>query len=116
MKQKKFSTGDICIDDNFITTTLSNSNLELRTAGTGAVLIDDFDINGSTLSTSSNLLVAPATGYTVFAGTGAINIPVGTTLQRPASALPGHIRYNQDLNRYEVIMELIGLYYKVLKI
>ena len=101
IEAEKFSTGDICIDDNFITTTLSNSNLELRTAGTGAVLIDDFDINGSTLSTSANLLVAPATGYTVFAGTGAINIPVGTTLQRPVSALPGHIRYNQDLNRYE---------------
>ncbi len=101
IEAQKFSTGDICIDDNFITTTLSNSNLELRTAGTGAVLIDDFDINGSTLSTSSNLTVTPATGYTQFSGTGAINIPVGTTLQRPAGVLPGKIRYNQDLNRFE---------------
>ena len=101
IEAQKFSTGDICIDDNFITTTLSNSNLELRTAGTGAVLIDDFDINGSTLSTSSNLIVTPATGYTQFSGTGAINIPVGTTLQRPAGVSPGKIRYNQDLNRFE---------------
>ena len=100
IEAQKFSTGDICIDDNFITTTLSNSNLELRTAGTGAVLIDDFDINGSTLSTSSDLTVTPATGYTQFSGTGAINIPVGTTLQRP-TGVAGQIRYNQDLNRFE---------------
>jgi hypothetical protein len=101
IEAQKFSTGDICIDDNFITTTLSNSNLELRTAGTGAVLIDDFDINGSTLSTSSTLTISPDTGYTNFTGTGAINIPVGTTLQRPASVTLGQIRYNQDLNRFE---------------
>ena len=36
-----FSTGDILIDDNFITTTESNSNLELRANGTGVIVIDD---------------------------------------------------------------------------
>ena len=101
IEAEKFSTGDICIDDNFITTTLSNSNLELRTAGTGAVLIDNFDINGNTLTTSGTLTISPDTGYTNFTGTGAINIPVGTTLQRPAGVSPGKIRYNQDLNRFE---------------
>ena len=102
IQAQAFTTGDILIDDNFITTTLSNSNLELRTAGTGAVIIDDFDINGSTITTTGgNLTVSPDTGYTIFTGTGAINIPVGTTLQRPSGVAAGKIRYNQDLNRYE---------------
>ena len=35
----KFSTGDILIDDNYITTTIGNNNLELRAAGTGKVYV-----------------------------------------------------------------------------
>ena len=105
IEAQKFSTGDICIDDNFITTTLSNSNLELRTAGTGSVTIDNFSISGSTLDNSGSLLVDAATGYTIFLGTGAINIPVGSTLQRPFIGTPslatGFIRYNNDTNRFE---------------
>jgi hypothetical protein len=103
IEAETFSTGDILIDDNYITTTLSNSDLELRTAGTGAVLIDNFNINGSTISTTGTLTVSPSSNYTVFDGTGAINIPVGSTLQRPAGAAlyTGAIRYNQDLSRYE---------------
>ena len=35
----RFSTGDILIDDNFITTTLSDSDLELRANGAGEVIV-----------------------------------------------------------------------------
>ena len=45
-----FSTGDILIDDNFITTTESNSNLELRANGTGVIVIDDLSFANSTIT------------------------------------------------------------------
>jgi len=35
---------NILVDDNFITTTVSNSDLELRAAGTGSVIIDGTDL------------------------------------------------------------------------
>jgi hypothetical protein len=38
------STGDILVDDNFITTTYSNSNLELRANGAGILLLSDNDL------------------------------------------------------------------------
>ena len=51
-----FSTGDILIDDNFITTTLSNSNLELRANGTGVIVIDDLSFANSTITTGEMIL------------------------------------------------------------
>lgn len=36
---------DILVDDNFITTTLSNSNLDLRANGAGILLLDSNDLN-----------------------------------------------------------------------
>jgi len=38
------SNGNILVDDNFITTTLSNSNLDLRANGSGIIYIDSNDI------------------------------------------------------------------------
>ena len=95
-----FSTGDILIDDNFITTTISNSNLELRAAGTGSVIIDTFDINGSTISTSGDFNITPANGLVNINATGGLKLPAGTTLERPADET-GYVRFNTDLNRYE---------------
>ena len=48
-----FSTGDILIDDNFITTTLSNSDLELRANGTGKVTLDDIQFNNNIISSTA---------------------------------------------------------------
>jgi len=39
-----FSTGDILIDDNYITTTLTNSNLELKANGTGIISVPTNDV------------------------------------------------------------------------
>ena len=39
-----FDSGDILIENNVITTTISNSNLELRASGTGEILISDNDL------------------------------------------------------------------------
>jgi len=34
-------------------------------------------------------------------GTGAMKLPVGTTAQRPALLVPGHIRFNSETNQIE---------------
>ena len=95
-----FSTGDILIDDNFITTTTSNSNLELRTSGTGSVIIDTFAFNGSTITTTGDLNINPGSEIVNINATGGLKLPAGTTAQRPAD-LPGYVRFNSDLNRFE---------------
>ena len=41
-------------------------------------------------------------GYTKFGGTRGLVVPLGTTLQRPAAAEIGTIRYNNDVNYIEV--------------
>ena len=95
-----FSTGDILIDDNFITTTTTNSNLELRTAGTGSVIIDTFAINGSIITTTGDLNINPGSEIVNINATGGLKLPSGTTAERPAD-LPGYVRFNSDLNRFE---------------
>ena len=95
-----FSTGDILIDDNFITTTLSNSDLELRANGTGSIIIDTFDINNSTITTSGDFNIEPGSELVNINATGALKLPTGTTLERPTAAT-GQVRYNTDLARFE---------------
>jgi hypothetical protein len=100
IQANNFTTGDILIDDNFITTTTSNSNLELRASGTGSIIIDDFDIKDSTISSSNDIVLAPGSQVLVIDATGALRLPVGTTAQRP-TAQAGQIRFNSELARYE---------------
>ena len=100
IQANNFTTGDILIDDNFITTTISNSNLELRAAGTGNIVIDNFTFNNSTLTTPDNFIIQPGSGVVNIIGTGALTLPVGITSERP-SAVAGQIRYNSELTRFE---------------
>jgi len=95
-----FSTGDILVDDNFITTTTSNSDLELRASGTGSIIIDTFDINGSTISSTSEITLSPGSESVIIDATGSLKLPVGLTSQRP-SGVAGQVRYNSELNRFE---------------
>jgi cytoskeletal protein CcmA (bactofilin family) len=95
-----FSTGDILIDDNFITTTLSNSDLELRANGTGSIIIDTFSINDTTITSSGDFNITPGSNLVNINATGALTLPTGTTLERPTVAT-GQIRYNTDLTRFE---------------
>ena len=95
-----FSTGDILVDDNFITTTTSNSDLELRTSGTGSVVIDTFAFNGSTITTTGDFNINPGSELVNINATGGLKLPAGTTAERPAD-VPGYIRFNSDLNRFE---------------
>ena len=84
MSTTEANIGDVQIRDNFITSSASNANLELRANGTGEIVIEDISINGSTISSASNLTLTPAAGSNVVIdSTGAIKLPSGTTAQRP---------------------------------
>lgn len=96
---------DIDIETNFITTTVSNADLELRANGTGVLRIDDIDLVGNQIiNNSGSALTIANTGYGKinFADVGAIRIPAGTTAQQPTfTPEVGMMRWNTE----EVILE-----------
>ena len=97
----EFATSDILIKQNIITTTDSNSDLDLRAAGTGGINLEGLYINESTVTTNSTLTFAPGGQSVNITGTGAFGVPKGTTAQRDTSLGVGTIRYNSDLTRFE---------------
>jgi len=93
------SSEDILFDNNLITTTLSNSDLELYRSGNAVVRIDDVDINDKTISnTSDNTLTLQTTGdgYVKFDSTTGLVIPFGSTAARPVTPEIGDTRWNTD--------------------
>lgn len=73
------SSTDIKIFDNVITTTNSNSNLELRANGIGDVALQDLKFNQSVIKTDlTDITLSPANNVLINS-TGALRIPVGTT-------------------------------------
>ena len=100
IQANNFTTGDILIDDNFITTTTSNSNLELRANGTGSIVVSDLSVNNTTISSATDIVLNPGSEVVVIDSTGALKLPVGSTVERPTAAV-GQIRFNNSLNRFE---------------
>jgi hypothetical protein len=96
----QFTTGNILIEDNVIATTNSNSDLELRANGSGKIVIDDFQISESTITSASDITLTPSAGSVNVIGSGSLTIPAGTTAQRP-SGVAGQIRFNTQLARFE---------------
>ena len=92
------STGDILFDNNLVTTTLSQSDLELkRTTATNVVDVYDFDLKNSTFyNTSANNLTLATTnnGYVKFGGTTGLVVPAGTTAEQSSTPAEGETRYN----------------------
>ena len=85
-------------DNNLITTTLSNSNLELNRA-TAANVVDIFDmeLKENNFSNSSNnmlTLATTGTGFVKFAGITGLVVPSGNNAQRLATPQLGETRYN----------------------
>ena len=94
--------GNIRIENNLITTQTTNSNLQLSGAGTGSVEIENFRINDNTITnTVGDMTFTPATGVTVFTGTGSVRLPAGGNAARPGTPTVGMIRYNTDSNLFE---------------
>ena len=82
---------DIQFEDNVITTTNSNSNLELRTAGTGSVYLQNIEVTQSSISTRANIdsttssiTIAPTENLIVNSTT-SLQLPIGLTAQRIVS-------------------------------
>jgi hypothetical protein len=93
------------INDNYITTTVSNANLELRANGTGGILVEDLLINQNVISSTQpnqDITLTPTgTGVVRFNTDQSVVLPAGTDAQRPATPSAGMIRYNTTASVYE---------------
>lgn len=100
----QFSTGDILIENNRITTTIGSNNLILAAAGTGGILAEKVLFNSNTISaqtTNSNLTISPTATYSVLLSTNtALKVPVGTTANRP-TLIQGDVRFNTTETAYK---------------
>lgn len=93
------------IENNIISTTATNTDLDLRANGTGNVLIEGLKVQDnniqSTVTNSDIILTPQGTGSVIINSNQSLIIPVGTTLERPASPTNGMVRYNTTTSRYE---------------
>lgn len=88
----EFTNGNIYIEDNFITTTETNSDLELRANGTGVILIDSLD----TVTIQNNLAVG---GVLTYAGFLTINGDVNLA----GNLQDGNLTVTEDLNLSSIL-------------
>lgn len=91
--------GNINVNDNFIETTVSNSDLELRSNGSAPVFMGGIRIDDQITTVTGSLELTPTTNVSI-QGTGSIMIPQGTTAQENASQTQGSIRYNNTANQF----------------
>lgn len=95
----------IRVENNVISTTTTDTNLELQANGTGNVVIEGIQVSDnniqSTATNSDITLVPQGTGNVVINSNQSLQIPVGTTAERPDPASNGMIRFNTDLQKYE---------------
>jgi len=98
---EEFYTSDILIKDNYIATTTSNSNLELRGNSAGGVFLESTKFTSNVISNADNIVVQPNTAKNVkFNTTAAVLLPKGTTADRPAPQ-QGDIRFNTATGIFE---------------
>ena len=95
---------DIQFEDNYITTTNSNSNLELRSIGTGRTYLQNLGIIDNLIttkhgdSTQPDITFAP-TDSLIINSNSSLLLPQGNTAER--SSLTGDIRFNTTDNAFE---------------
>jgi len=98
-----FSTGNITINGNTIQTTVGSSNLQLQAAGTGYIVLEQFDVqeNEIRINSGADMILTPnGIGIVTVNTTQSIKLPVGNTLARPVGTA-GMVRFNSQLLRYE---------------
>ena len=95
------TSSQIKIDDNYITTTLSNSDLELRANGTGGIRIfDDMVFNQNVLATATSDLEFSLAGNLNITSTSSLLLPIGDDNQR-IETNAGEIRFSNVSNLFE---------------
>jgi len=98
---------ELQISANTISTKVAGTDLNLTANGTGNVVFEGIRVTNNDIQstvTNSNITLTPqGTGTVIVNSNQSIQIPVGTTLQRPGVgvATNGMIRYNTDLGEYE---------------
>ena len=95
-----FTNNNVLISGNTVETTVTDSDLNLIANGTGYVVIDDFEFENNTIVSAADFVIEPGSGLAVIDATGALGLPIGTTLERPTPET-GQIRFNTDLSRFE---------------
>lgn len=92
-------SSDIKIFDNVITTTNTNSNLELRKINPAKnTLVEQFIFNNDSVSTTSTPIDFK-TNNVIINSTSAIKLPTGTTAENQNTS--NSLRFNSDLNVFE---------------
>ena len=95
----------ITISGNTVQTTTTNTDLILQANGTGNVVFEGLKVQDnnirSTVINSDIILTPQGTGSVRINSNQSAILPVGTTLQRPATPENGMVRYNTDTSRYE---------------
>lgn len=103
---ERLQTNNLDIQNNTITTLLSNSDIVLTTPGTGGVKIGNLQIRNNTVTNTVSGAVTEftetGTGYVKFSGTNGVVIPSGNNATRPNYAITGMTRYNTELGIMEV--------------
>ena len=89
------ASADIDIFDNVVTTTLSNSDLELRANGTGSVALEDILTADENLYTTTQSLELSTDSNVVISSTSAIQLPIGNSAERVLTA--GNLRFSSGL-------------------
>jgi hypothetical protein len=94
------ASSDVLFDNNLISTTVANSNLNLaRTTAANIVDIFDIELKENNISNSSNNLLKLAStgdGYVKFDSTTGLVIPFGNNAARTSTPQVGETRYNNE--------------------
>ena len=92
-------SSDIQLFDNVITTTESNSNLELRTSDNSSIVLQDIFVNNNKISTTSSDINFNINDNITINAVGAVKLPVGSTAER--QTVDSGIRFNSTDNVFE---------------
>ena len=89
---------DIEIHNNYITAFNTNQDLTLRGSGTGYVKIGDLDFKTNISNAGGDVAINSNSATTNINSSGALELPIGTTGQDPATAQS--LRFNSSLGNF----------------
>ena len=95
---------DINMNSNLISTTTTDTNMQLVPHGTGTINIDNINFNATTITNNTNVgltFTPTGFGYDKIAGTNGFVIPYGNNATRPSSPQIGDTRRNTDADTLE---------------
>ncbi len=103
---EKFQTNNITIENDTISASTADTDINLTTSGTGSVKIGNFAIRNNTItntvSNSITELAETGDGYVKIAGTNGVVIPSGDLSTLPPVTETGMIRFNTFYSYVEV--------------